>query len=506
MDIEENKKLGLFLKQVQNNIEKDKNYTIEESFLEAVSNLSDESKNIFFHDIAIDYISLGSLNYIECLKQIKNLNDIPYANAQHILGHDSLKIGNLEGALDYLIKVNDVDHDIYLNAQIDLAIVKEKLGNVDDAINIYQDIISKTDENDKIYAKAQQNLGSIYVDKKSYEHAEECFRKILSIHSACFADAQFGLGVIFAVRKQDLKAVDYYKNVSNEFTRTYSKARFNLGNIYHRLNREDLALRCYKEVHESEATLYLQAKYSIANIYLSLRNLEEAFFSLKEIPEKSEIYLYFHYQIEMILTIGHLNDKEKQNKYLNLINLIKIILKLLFVNSEFDTSIAHYTNLTVSKILLDAPQQKNPSLRLGMINFMNDPTEGGLLNEILKIDHNIKTDELAFISCFTLHHDSLNQFRLYSKENQQEATGLSLIFSRNFFETNFNAFGMINKINPQASKLEIKESKKENEQKIGLYRCIYLDHISGLIKVAQREEWSFHREYKKENKAWQSKT
>ena len=217
MDIEENKKLGLFLKQVQNNIEKDKNYTIEESFLEAVSNLSDESKNIFFHDIAIDYISLGSLNYIECLKQIKNLNDIPYANAQHILGHDSLKIGNLEGALDYLIKVNDVDYDIYLNAQIDLAIVKEKLGNVDDAINIYQDIISKTDENDKIYAKAQQNLGSIYVDKKSYEHAEECFRKILSIHSACFADAQFGLGVIFAVRKQDLKAVDYYKNVSNEF-------------------------------------------------------------------------------------------------------------------------------------------------------------------------------------------------------------------------------------------------------------------------------------------------
>ena len=76
MDIEENKKLGLFLKQVQNNIEKDKNYTIEESFLEAVSNLSDESKNIFFHDIAIDYISLGSLNYIECLKQIKNLNGL----------------------------------------------------------------------------------------------------------------------------------------------------------------------------------------------------------------------------------------------------------------------------------------------------------------------------------------------------------------------------------------------------------------------------------------------
>ncbi len=31
-----------------------------------------------------------------------------------------------------------------------------------------------------------------------------------------------------------------------------------------------------------------------------------------------------------------------------------------------------------------------------------------------------------------------------------------------------------------------------------LYRCIYFDPTSGLIKVAQREEWSFRREFKLE--------
>ena len=58
---------------------------------------------------------------------------------------------------------------------------------------------------------------------------------------------------------------------------------------------------------------------------------------------------------------------------------------------------------------------------------MNDPTEGYLLNELMCLDKNIQIQDLAFITCFTLHHDSLNQFRLYGKNSQQEATGLSLV-------------------------------------------------------------------------------
>ena len=51
----------------------------------------------------------------------------------------------------------------------------------------------------------------------------------------------------------------------------------------------------------------------------------------------------------------------------------------------------------------------------------------------------------------------------------------------------------------------IKESEEAEENKqqnyltaMPLYRCIYFDPTSSLVKVAQREEWSFQREFKLE--------
>lgn len=133
---------------------------------------------------------------------------------------------------------------------------------------------------------------------------------------------------------------------------------------------------------------------------------------------------------------------------------------------------------------------------------MNDPTEGYLLNELMCLDKNIQIQDLAFITCFTLHHDSLNQFRLYGKNSQQEATGLSLVLSKDFFtsEDNINLF-FKNDIDPILEQKSEHKIQKKSLPNTPLYRCIYLDPTSGLIKVAQREEWSFHREYKKQNKA-----
>jgi protein O-GlcNAc transferase len=75
---------------------------------------------------------------------------------------------------------------------------------------------------------------------------------------------------------------------------------------------------------------------------------------------------------------------------------------------------------------------------------MNDPKEGLLINELLNLDNKIPVQELAFISCFTLHHDSLNQFRLYGKEENKEASGLSLVLSKYFFSQDPNLTYMMN--------------------------------------------------------------
>ena len=80
---------------------------------------------------------------------------------------------------------------------------------------------------------------------------------------------------------------------------------------------------------------------------------------------------------------------------------------------------------------------KEPSaFRLSTINGVNDPTEGIVLGDFWRkqgILENIHiSTTTTFISCFTFNHDSLNQFRLYGKESNQEATGVSLVFKKVF--------------------------------------------------------------------------
>ena len=187
---------------------------------------------------------------------------------------------------------------------------------------------------------------------------------------------------------------------------------------------------------------------------------------------------------------------------------MQLILDSLHIKSKYESFIAHYTNLTVSKILISMDGKEVAPLRLNTINLMNDPEEGLLLKKLLGILKITPTNELAFISCFTLHHDSLNQFRLYAKEQQQEARGVSFIFSKAFFSQQSNILDMINKLESKESNISEYSQEQENKKdvhvnklsKAPLFRCIYLDPTSGLIKVAQREEWSFHREYKARNK------
>lgn len=197
---------------------------------------------------------------------------------------------------------------------------------------------------------------------------------------------------------------------------------------------------------------------------------------------------------------------------------VQQILECVVVNNDSENLIAHYTTATVSYLMLNHDQRKyddlaeseRPSyLRLNPIHFMNDPTEGLLISKLFNLDFKWKEDQKylehskAFIGCFTLHQDSLNQFRLYGKENGKEASGVSLILEREKLFSNKSNFSFINK--PIEFKISLLNeatdaSKKKNELieqydfKLPLYLCIYYDPESGLIHLAHREEWTFCRQ------------
>lgn len=165
------------------------------------------------------------------------------------------------------------------------------------------------------------------------------------------------------------------------------------------------------------------------------------------------------------------------------------IIALLHVNNDNEKSVAHYTRINTAEQLIfnDSP------FRLNTILTANDPKEGLDLFEFFNLnetDSDVSSDFQAFIGSFTFNHDSLNQFRLYGKENDKEATGISLVLNDKFFNGS-----IVSCVNPSCI-LDDKRSDDEMNNKKSLFRCIYVDPVSKqLISIGQREMWTFYREH-----------
>ena len=187
---------------------------------------------------------------------------------------------------------------------------------------------------------------------------------------------------------------------------------------------------------------------------------------------------------------------------------------------EFESKVAHYSRPSTAFTLFgDEKNNKKPSnFRLSTIRGVNDPTEGLVLRDYWDqqgIPETIHTSDTAtFISCFTFNHDSLNQFRLYGKEDGREATGVSLVFNEEFFsdksddDPNFIAGSSTdspNKVEKNKSNEAEKpesDNKKPLLDKTVLRRCIYLDPKTGYWTLAQCDKSTFYHQYKKAEKEW----
>ena len=102
------------------------------------------------------------------------------------------------------------------------------------------------------------------------------------------------------------------------------------------------------------------------------------------------------------------------------------------------TPMAHYTSPHVCHILFGIGGNETSSpMRLGSSTYMNDPSEGKALLDLLNqqdLELENKADGAshnAFFTCFSSRVNDLNQFRLYGKEDGVEASGCCLVFNKN---------------------------------------------------------------------------
>lgn len=110
---------------------------------------------------------------------------------------------------------------------------------------------------------------------------------------------------------------------------------------------------------------------------------------------------------------------------------------------EFDKPLAHYTSPTVCEKLLGIGQkqanQENivaGKMRMNSSAYMNDPYEGKSLYDLLGIQEpdleNLSESNPynAFFACLSSRVNDLNQFRLYGKVGNVEASGCCLVFNK----------------------------------------------------------------------------
>ena len=101
------------------------------------------------------------------------------------------------------------------------------------------------------------------------------------------------------------------------------------------------------------------------------------------------------------------------------------------------TPLAHYTSSSVCNTLFGVVNEDDPSpMRIGSSSYMNDPSEGKGLLELLSLQDLELENKVdcsshnAFFACFSSRVNDLNQFRLYGKEDGVEASGCCLVFNK----------------------------------------------------------------------------
>ena len=433
-----------------------------------------------------------------------------YAQAQFSLGNTYDDWGKSEQAIKTWSKVrHDDDPETYAWAQLNLGAAYAKSGELDEAITAWSKV--RHDDDPETYARAQFNLGAAYAKSGELDEAITAWSKIRpeAAGSETYARAQFNLGLAYKNQDKLKEAITAWSKIRPEAagSETYAWAQLYLGLAYAESDKLDQAIKTWSNItRDDNPEAYVEAQLGRGEVYSLDKEKEEL---AHEAYDNVRDFSYYKSERGFKILKCPLEVREDLH---SLAKNTDKVLKSLQIIPEFESKVAHYSrSSTAFSLFGDEKNDKEPShFRLSTIRGVNDPTEGLALSDYWDqqgIPETTHTNNTAtFVSCFTFNHDSLNQFRLYGKEDGREATGVSLVFNKKFFSNQADTLEFI--AGPSTDLSSKSEHNKSNEtgktesdnkkQLIGkstLYRCIYLDPETGYSTLAQRDKSTFYREH-----------
>ena len=429
--------------------------------------------------------------------------------------------GQLDEVADILrgIKREDSPKQ-YAIAQFNLGIALKERGDIDEAMASFRNV--KHEYSPELYAMAQVNIGAVLRAQSDTEGEITAYRNVKREDSPeQYANAQLNLGVILRKLGDTEGAITAYRNIKREDSpEAYAMAQFNLGVTLGKRGDDEGAIAAYQNIQPNDSQeVYATAQMNLGSALAERGDTKEAIAAFRNIAyqdlEDTKTYKEYYYQFESRIKIANCTS-ECAIRMVRIPDFVENLILKLLVNKNkkiTEAKVAHYTRPSTAGVITkhDSPSK----FRLSTIKNVNDPSEGAVFYQYVEKSGKLPpalTNEAdnpaaaVFLSCFTFNHDSLNQFRLYGKENGQEASGVSLVFNDSFFSGE-NPFAMLSaNLNTIVQNFgESGQSKPDHAEmqplpKLPLFRCIYLDPQSGYLSVAHRDKVTFYAEAWHNNK------
>ena len=408
---------------------------------------------------------------------------------------------------------------------------------------------------------AQSWLGNCYLEqakkaqgkesKQLFEHAVEHFQRQLSL-AAQLADkqnslqeqnnAQFGLGKCYLEQAKKAKGKESEQLFGNAVEHYQQQLRLaeqledKQNSLQEQIYAQSWLGRCYLDQakkakgKESEqlfgnAVEHHQQQLRLAEQLEDKQNslqeqnnaqswLGRCYFEQAKIQQKWERYFDWKKQKIQGDLFGTQEGTQKEKTVIDDITTILAVLNIPPMELG-SIPLAHYTSPSVCErlfgIVSDKADDKVPvdsnkvsPMRIGSSTYMNDPTEGEGLLELL----NLQDLELenkadcpaynAFFTCFSSRVNDLNQFRLYGKENGVEASGCCLVFNKSGdwlkepdVSSSFRSFtNEQNKGFKESIEADVAGSEDEN---LPLYQVAYIAYSDEYIAEEKCEKWLLNK-------------
>jgi Tfp pilus assembly protein PilF len=337
-----------------------------------------------------------------------------------------------EKAAEHYLKILQNEPD---NASIyfDLGDTYYQLDMYDNAMGAYNKAIELNPKVSDFY----NGLGNVYYELKDYSNSIDNYKKAIEINSD-LKEAYRGLALSYRKLKNHESAIKYgLKGI--DLDSEYVDVYYILGQSYYELEDYENALLYLNKVSEINPTYsnsyyvkgliyytigkYAKSKKEYENYIISTDNSEE-YFTQKALSKISEIN-------KLLANAKLTKVKESINKLINQVQ------GLLLYNGK---CVTHYTGLSVTKsLILEAS-----SFRLSEGAFLNDTSEGKELfayvnfhkhPQSLKGTEAVTYTQKPFIGSFVAEnkHDDLTLWRMYGKENKDEAKGCAITLDRENF-------------------------------------------------------------------------